>query len=79
MQSMTISGDGVFMDDATDAEIDEAFIAGSIRDWKISMPSFYDYEAPFKITQLERGGDFNKEVTFSITLESAGELTATAA
>jgi TP901-1 family phage major tail protein len=78
IQSATISGDGVFVDDATDAEIDEAFLAGSIRDWKILLPSFAEYVGPFKITQLERGADYNKECTFSMTLESAGAIAMTA-
>jgi TP901-1 family phage major tail protein len=79
VHSMTISGDGIFVDDVAFAEIDEAHRAGSIRDWKILFPSWGDYVAPFKITQFEIGGEYNNALTFSITLESGGAAVFTAA
>ena len=77
VQSLTISGDGVFIDDAAQNEVNEAFLAGSIRDWKFLFPGMGDFVAPGKITQLEFGGEYNKESTFSITVESAGAVVFT--
>lgn len=75
--SASISGDGVFVDDSAQAEVNEAFLAGSNRNWKILIPDFGEFEGLFRITSLEFGGDFNAEVTFSLTIESAGAVTFT--
>lgn len=74
VKSLTISGDGVFLDDTAQNEINEAFLAQSVRNYKFTVPTLGTYTVPCKITQLEFSGDFNKEVTFSATFESAGDV-----
>lgn len=77
VQSMTISGDGVFIDDTAVNEMNEVFLAGQLRDFKFEVPGLGNYVAQCKITALELAGDFNKEVTFSATFESGGAIVFT--
>ena len=79
VQSMSITGAGVFTDSSAEGEMVEAQMAGSVRDAKILIPGYGTFEGPFKVTDLEIGGEYNREVTFSATLESAGAVTFTAA
>lgn len=70
----TIAGSGLFKDAAADATVRELFFADAVRDWQVVIPDFGTVAGPFLITELTYGGDHDGEVTFSITLESAGAL-----
>ena len=74
----SLSGAGVFKDAAADAQIREIFFSGLIRDWQVIVPDFGLIEGAFQITGLDYRGDHAGEVTFDLSLESAGELTFTA-
>jgi TP901-1 family phage major tail protein len=74
-----LSGSGIFKDQACDAVIRELFFGGTIRNWQLVLPDFGVVEGPFQITALEFSADHAGEVTFEIALESAGELSFTAA
>lgn len=79
VRSASISGSGVFADDAGLEAVRDAFDEHENRDAKIFIPDYGTLEGPFKVTALELGGEYNGEVTFSMTLESAGAVTFTAA
>lgn len=70
----SVSGAGIFKDQASDAQIRSLFFAGAIRDWQLILPDFGTVEGPFQIVALEFSADHAGEVTFDIALESAGEL-----
>ena len=74
-----VAGSGIFKDAASDAAIRSLFFAGTIRDWQLILPDFGTVEGPFQIVALEFSADHAGEVTFEIALESAGELSFTAA
>lgn len=69
-----VTGAGVFKDDASDATVQAYAFAGSIRAWQIVVPDFGTISGPFQITSLELSGRHDGELTFDITLESAGAL-----
>ncbi len=73
-----ISGSGIFKDAASDAEVRGVAFQGAIKTWQIIVPDFGTIAGPFQITTLEFSGRHDGEVTFDLTLESAGELTFTA-
>lgn len=73
-----VSGAGVFRDEASDAAVRGVFFAGSIRPWRIVLPDFGTVEGPFLLATLEFAGDHDGEMTFELSLESAGALTFTA-
>jgi TP901-1 family phage major tail protein len=52
---------------------------GTIRTWQIVIPDFGTITGPFQITHLEYSGRHDGEITFELTLDSAGELTFAAA
>ncbi|QMV02864.1 phage major tail protein, TP901-1 family [Devosia sp. D6-9] len=75
----SVSGAGIFKDQASDEAIRALFFGGTIRDWQLILPDFGVVAGPFQITALEFKGDHAGEVTFDLALESAGALTFTAA
>lgn len=74
-----LSGAGVFKDDAADSVLRQTLFDGIIRDWRVIIPDFGTIEGPFQITALEYSGTHQSELTFELSLESAGSLTFTAA
>ncbi|WP_422362809.1 phage major tail protein, TP901-1 family [Pyruvatibacter mobilis] len=79
IKSAALSGSGIFKDAATDATTRDFFFAGTIRDWQVILPGFGTVEGPFQITGLDYAGEHNGEMTYELTLASAGALTFTAA
>jgi TP901-1 family phage major tail protein len=74
MQRASLSGGGLFKDQASDALARAVFFASEIRDWQVAIPDFGTVSGPFQITALEYAGRHDGEMTFEIALESAGAL-----
>jgi TP901-1 family phage major tail protein len=70
----SISGAGIFKDEVSDALVRQTFFDGTIRDWQIVVPDFGTISGSFQLTGLEYRGDHAGEVTFDLSLESAGLL-----
>ena len=73
-----ISGSGIFKDQNSDDLVRDYFFNGTIRDWQITIPDYGTIEGPFQISGFEYAGAHNNELSFELTLESAGSLTFTA-
>jgi len=71
----SVAGSGVFKDGASDALIRQSFFDGTIRNAQIVVPDFGTLTGPFQVTSLEFAAEHDREVTFDIALESAGEIT----
>lgn len=71
----SISGRGLFKDAASDALVRQAFFDGTVNDCQVIVPDFGTIQGTFQISGLEFSGEHNGEVTFDISLESAGALT----
>lgn len=74
-----VQGAGIFKDAASDELLRSVFFSGAIRAWEVVVPDFGTIAGPFQISGLEFSGQHDRELTFDLTLESAGELTFTAA
>lgn len=74
VQRAALSGAGLFKDQASDALVRSAFFAGEILAWQVVIPDFGTVSGPFQVTALEYAGSHDGELTFEITLESAGAL-----
>ena len=74
VRNARITGNGIFKDSATDALVRDTFFTGTIRAWQVIIPGLGTVQGPFQIGALDFAGQYNAEVTFDITLESAGEL-----
>ena len=73
-----VSGRGLFKDASTDALMRQTFFNGSVLNYQIVIPDFGTMQGAFQITSLQFAGEYNGEVTFDLTLDSAGALTFTA-
>lgn len=78
MKRASLSGAGVFRDEAADLQLRQMLFDGLVRTFQIIVPDFGRIEGPFQVTALDYAGTHNGEVTYDIALESAGVLTFTA-
>ncbi|PPC84967.1 MAG: phage major tail protein, TP901-1 family [Hyphomicrobium sp.] len=78
-KSARVTGSGVFKDAASDATVRDYAFNSTIRPWQVIVPDFGTIEGPFQISSLEFSGRHDGEVAFELSLESAGELSFTAA
>lgn len=79
IKTARVSGSGIFKDAASDETLRQYFFSGTVRDWQIIVPDFGTVEGAFQIVSLEYGGQHDGEVSFDLSLESAGALSFTAA
>lgn len=75
MKTATLSGSGVFRDEATDARARQIFFDAEMPRFQVIIPDFGVIEGKFQITALDYAGSHNGEATFEVTLASAGQLT----
>lgn len=78
MKSASLSGSGVFKDDATDERARSIFFNGQIPDFQVIIPDFGTVQGPFQIGSIEYAGSYNGEATYELSLSSAGALSFTA-
>jgi TP901-1 family phage major tail protein len=75
----SIAGRGLFKDAATDELMRQTFFDGAVKNFQVVIPDFGTIEGAFQIVSLEFAGEHNGEVTYELSLESAGALTFVAA
>lgn len=86
-QAVSISGSGVFTDAASETSLKDAYFAqaqtsdgtsaqtSAFKNFQIIIPDFGTLTGTFMIASLEYAGEYNGEVTYSITLESSDYIT----
>ena len=74
----SVTGNGIFKDATSDMLARLIFFDGLIRNWQVILPDFGTITGTFQITGLDYKGEHAGEMTFDLTLESAGALTFTA-
>jgi TP901-1 family phage major tail protein len=74
VQRAALSGAGIFKDAGSDASVRQIFFDGRIATFQAVIPDFGRITGPFQVTALEYAGEHNGEVSFELTLESAGAL-----
>lgn len=79
VKSAAVSGQGIFKDAASDALIREAFFEQAARRWQLVVPDFGVLEGAFLVSALEYAGEHEGEVSFALSLASAGEVEFSAA
>lgn len=70
----SVAGSGVFKDAASDALVRAAFFSGGLAQCQVLIPDFGTMTGLFQVTALEIAAEHDREVTFDLTLESAGEV-----
>lgn len=74
MKSASISGSGVFRDEATDERARQIFFDAQQPAFQVIIPHFGIVEGPFQITGIDYSGSHNGEATYELSLASAGAL-----
>lgn len=81
LQSFSVSGTGVFLDDANMNTLRDAALANTHHNFQIVIPGTSagggTYEGGFVITSFEESGSYDGEAQYSISLESNGGVTTT--
>lgn len=81
LRSISVSGTGVFKDDAAMNTIRDAALAGTHKEFQIIIPGTSaaggTYEGTFRITSFEESGAHDGSVQYTISLASAGAVTWT--
>jgi len=87
VNSISISGSGVFTDDAGEVAVRAAFQAQqnttngtnaqtpAFETFEFTIPDLGAYTGKFQITSLEYAGEYNGEATYSMSFESADYIT----
>jgi len=80
LKNVSVSGDGYFEDSVTEARMNTvAMSADNACNFQVIVPDFGTYAGSFRISSLEFGGESEGGVTYSLSLESNGAVTFTAA
>lgn len=79
VQSLTVNASGVFTDAAVEETVRGYAFARSINAFGLVFENADKIDASWYISNYERSGEYNGEETYSITLESSGAITYTAA
>ena len=79
IQSMSITASGVFTDSTAETTLRAAYGTSTFKSYNVIVPDLGTYAGTFMIASLEYAGEYNGEATYSVTLESSGSITFTAA
>ena len=75
IHSMTVSGSGVFTDATSEQTLRTKMNATSFSNFKIEIPDLGAYTGKFMVESLAYAGEYNGEVTYTVTLQSSGSIT----
>lgn len=74
IRSITLSGNGIFTNAANEQLARTRVLAQTLNNYQIS-DGINTYTATFKISKLDRAGDYKGDQTYSLTFASSGPLT----
>lgn len=79
VKSASLTGSGVFRDEASDEQARAVFFAGDAPAFEVVIPDFGVISGQFQITALEYAGNHDAEAVFEMSMASAGALSFAAA
>jgi len=79
VRQCSVSGAGIFLNDAAAERIRANFFAGAIANCELVVPGLGALSGPFLIANLDYAGDHDGEATVAMALASAGAVSFTAA
>lgn len=74
IKKVSISGSGIFESTSTETQMLTDHLAGTLRDFKLA-DGVGTFAGAFKITKMERKGDYKGSQDWSISLEGSGAIT----
>lgn len=79
VNSISVTGSGVFLDSASEATLRTAMGATDFHNFEVVIPDFGTYQGEFMLATLSYSGEYNGESNYDFTLESSGTIAYTAA
>jgi TP901-1 family phage major tail protein len=76
VRSVSVSGAGVFTGSAAETRIKGNALSGVLDDYQLSFESGDTMSGSFLVTRLDYAGDYNGERSYTLSLESSGEVVA---
>ena len=76
VRSVSVAGAGVFTGSAAEARLRGNALGGVIDDYRLSFEGGETMTGRFLVTRLDYAGDFNGERTYTLSLESSGQVVA---
>ena len=73
-RSVSLSGAGVFNGSAAEARVKANALSGTIDSYQVTFESGDTMTGKFLVTRLDYAGDFNNERSYTIALESSGNV-----
>ena len=73
-RSVSVSAAGIFLGSGAEAAIRAHALAGTIEDYELSFEDGEKLRGQFLIQRLDYAGDFNGERSYTMQLESSGEV-----
>jgi TP901-1 family phage major tail protein len=75
-RSVSVAGSGVFTGSAAEARLKGNALAGLLDDYELSFESGDRMRGKFLLTRLDYAGDYNGERSYTLALESSGQVTS---
>ena len=76
VRSVSVSASGIFTGSAAETRIKSNALGGLLDDYELSFESGERMRGRFLVARLDYSGDYNGERTYSLSLESSGEVAA---
>ena len=74
VRSVSVAGSGIFTGSAAVARLKTNALSGIIDDYELSFEGGERMRGRFLVTRLDYAGDYNGERTYTLALESSGEV-----
>jgi TP901-1 family phage major tail protein len=74
VRSVSVSGAGVFTGSAAETRLKSHALAGMLDDYELSFEGGERMRGRFLVTRLDYAGDFNGERSYTLSLESSGQV-----
>lgn len=74
VRSVSISAAGIFTGSAAETQIRDHALSGEIADYELNFESGERMRGRFLITRLDYAGDYNGERSYTLSLESSGQV-----
>ena len=74
VRSVAVSAAGVFTGSAAEARVRASALSGVLDDYRLTFEGGETMTGRFVVTRLDYAGDYNGERTYTIALESSGQV-----
>ncbi len=71
---MSVAAAGVFTGSTAEVRVKASALAGTLDDYRLTFESGETMTGRFLVTRLDYAGDYNGERSYTIALESSGQV-----